>query len=159
MEVHRVDVAAAKEMLKTVYGLAAASASGRSKNGSASRKVKEPAPVALRLRLGETRNNIHCTLNKIIQRTSAEGARFDRQSKTAAAGFLGGHGFPQSVAGRRGMVLATLATIFYCNNNLEECTFPGGENGNAVVEVDLTSLVFVLSKIWIELVQVNSSDD
>jgi len=159
MDVHEVGVAAAKDMLKTVYRPAAPSASGRGKTGSASRKAKEPAPVALRLWLGKTRNNIHCSLNKVIQRTWAEGASFDGQSKTAAAGFLGGHGFLESVAGRRGTVLATLATILYCGGNLEECIFPGGENCNAVVKVDLTTLAFVLSKVRIELVQVDACDN
>jgi len=158
MDVHEVGVAAAKDMLKTVYRPAAPSASGRGKTGSASRKAKEPAPVALRLWLGKTRNDIHCSLNKVIQRTWAEGASFG-QSKTAAAGFLDGHGFLGVVAGRRGTVLATLATILYCGGNLEECILPGGENCNAVVKVNVTTLAFVLSKVRIELVQVDACDN
>ena len=55
-------------------------------------------------------------------------------------------------------MLATLATILYCGGNLEECIFPGGENESAVVKVDLTTLAFVLSKVRIECVHVDSCD-
>jgi len=82
--------------------------------------------VALGLWLGNTRNRIHCSLRKVIQRTWAEGASFDGRSESAAAGFLGGHGFLESVAGRRSTVLATLATTLYCGGNLGEGTFSGG---------------------------------
>jgi len=156
MDLHGVGDAAAKDTLRNVYRLAVPSASGRAKTASSARKSKEPAPVALRLWLGKTRNNIHCSLNKVIQRTRAEGASFDGLSKPAAAKFLGGNGFLESVAGRRGTVLATLATILYCGGNLEECTFPGGENGTAVVKVDLTTLDFVLSKVRIAWVQADT---
>jgi len=156
MNVHGVSDAAAKDMLSNVYRPAVPSASGRAKTASSARKAKEHAPVALRLWLRKTRNNIHCSLNKVIQRTCAEGASFDGRSKPAAAEFLGGNGFLESVAGRRGTVLATLATILYCGGNLEECTFPGGENGTAVVKVDLTTLAFVLSKVRIAWVQADT---
>eukprot|EP00168_Porphyra_purpurea_P000089 TRINITY_DN1010_c0_g1_i4.p1 TRINITY_DN1010_c0_g1~~TRINITY_DN1010_c0_g1_i4.p1 ORF type:complete len:643 (+),score=94.84 TRINITY_DN1010_c0_g1_i4:2155-4083(+) len=158
MYVHGVSDPTAKDMLRNVYRPAVPSASGRAKTASSARKAKEPAPVALRLWLSKTRNNIHCSLKKVIQRTWAEGACFDGRSMPAAAEFLGGHCFLESVAGRRGTVLATLATILYCGGNLEECTFPGGENGTAVVKVDLTALAFVLSKIRLSLEQVCVKD-
>jgi len=145
-------------MLKNVYRPAAPSASVRGKTGSAAKKAKEPAPVALRLWLGKTRNNLHCSLNKVIHRTWAEGASFDGRSKSAATGILGAHGFLECVAGRRGAVLATLATIVYCGGSLEECIFPGGEDDSAVVKVDLTTLAFVLSRVRIECVQVDACD-
>jgi len=42
---------------------------------------------------------------------------------------------------------------------LEECIFPGAENCNAVVKVDLTTLAFVLSKVRIELVHVDMCEN
>jgi len=158
MDVHGIGLSAATDMLTNVYRPAAPSASGRGKTGSAAKKSKGPAPVAWRLWLGKTRNNLHYSLNKVIQQTWAEGASFDGPSKSAATGFLGGHGFLECVAGRRGAVLATLPTIFYCGEGLEECIFPGGENESAVVKVDLTTLAFVLSKVRIECVHVDSCD-
>ena len=106
--------------------------------------------MALRLWLVKTRINIHCSLNRFIQRTWEDGASFDGRSKPAAAAFLGGKGFLETVAGRRGTVLSTLATILYCGGNLEECAFLGGDNGIAKVKVNL---VFVLSKVRIAWVQ------
>jgi len=156
MNEHGVSDAAAEDSLIDVYRPAVPSASDRAKTASLARKTKEPAPVALRLWLGKTRNKIHCSLNKVIQRTWAEGASCDGRSKRAAAEFLGGHGFLESVAGQRGTVIATLAAILYCGGNLEECTFPGGENGTAVVRVDLTTLAFVLSKVPIAWVQADT---
>jgi len=158
MDVHGIGLSAASDMLKNVYRPAAPSASGRGKTGSAAKKAKEPAPVALRLCLGKTRNDLHCSLNKFIQRTWAEGASFDGRSKSAATGFIGGHGCLQCVAGLRRTVLATLATILYCGGNLEECIFQGGQNESAVVMVDLTTLGFVVSKVRIECVQVGACD-
>jgi len=158
MDVHGIGMSAAADMLKNVYRPAAPNASGRGKTGSAAKKATETASVALRLWLGKTRNNFHCRLNKDIQRTLAEGASFDGRSKSAAAGFLGGHGFMECVAGRRGALLATLATIMYLRGNLKECIFPGGENDSAVVKVELTTLAFVLSKVRIACVQVDACD-
>jgi len=158
MDVHSIGLSAATDKLKNLYRPAAPRASGRGKTRSAAKKAKECAPVVLRLWLGKTRNNLHCRLNQVIHRTSEEGASFDGQSKSAAAGFLGGHGFLECVVGRRGAVLATLATIMYCGGNLDECIFPGGENESAVVKVDLTTLAFVLSKVRIEFVQVDACD-
>ena len=59
MDVHGIGLSAATEMLKNGYRPADQSASGRGKTGSAAKKAKEPAPVALRLWLGKTRNNPH----------------------------------------------------------------------------------------------------
>jgi len=153
IEVHGVGDSAAKDMLRNVYRPAVPSASGQEKIASVARKAKEPAPVVLRLWLSKKRNIIHCSLDKVIQRTWAEGASFGGRSKPAAAEFLGGHGFLESVAGRRGTVLETLATILYSGGHLEACTFPDGENGAAVVKVDLSTLAFVLSKVRIAWVQ------
>ena len=126
MKAHGVSAAAVKDMLSNVYRPAVPSANYRAKMASSARKAKETAPVALRLWLNKTRNNIHCSLNKVIQRTRAEGASFDGLSKPAAAKFLGGNGFLESVVGQRGTVLATLATILYCGGSLEDGTLPGG---------------------------------
>jgi len=154
MEVHKVDLAAAKVMLKNVYRPAPTSSNGERGRPLSSKKLREPVPVALRLWLGKIRNNVHCSLNKVIQRTWAEGASFDGRSTFVAAGFLRGHAFLESVAGRRGVVLATLATILYCGGDLDKCILPDGQNGSSLVKVDLTTLAFALSKVWTESVRV-----
>jgi len=126
MKVRGVSATAAKDMLSNVYRPAVPSASGRATMASSARKAKEPAPVALRLWLDKPRNSIQCSLNKVIQRTWVEGASFEGRSKPAAAEFLGGYGFLESVVGLRGTVIATLPTILYCGGNLEDGTLPGG---------------------------------
>jgi len=154
MDVHKVDLAAAKVMLKNVHRPAPTSSNGERGRPMSSKKLREPVPVALRLWLGKTRNNVHCSLNTVIQRTWAEGASFDGRSTSVAAGFLLGHAFLESVAGRRGVVLATLATILYCGGDLDKCILPDGQNGSSLVKVDLTTFAFVLSKVRTESVRV-----
>ena len=144
MDVHGVGDAAEQDVRRNVYRRAVPIESGREQTDSSSRKAKEPAPLALRLWLGRTRNIIHCRLNKVIQRTWAKGVSFEGRSKPADPEVLGGHGFLESVAGRRGTVLAKSATILYCGDNVEESTFPAGENGSEVFKVEPATLAFVL---------------
>ena len=121
--------------------------------------MKEATPLALRLWLSKARHNVHCSVNKVIQPTVTEATIFDGTSSIAVAPHLGGHSFLESEAGRRGVVLAVLATILYCCGDLEAFIFPDGEDGTAIVRVNLATLALVLGKVRTEEVCVDASGD